>query len=287
MAETIAESRARASAQGGDVTGVREYEVQVAGCSCRVWEKGSGAPLVFLAGLRGAPRWRRFFDRLAEHSKVIVPSLPGFPGAGDGHREFDSIADWVAATLDLIEAAGGSGGDLVAESIGGMLAADVAALSPASVRRLVLMGSWGLYDPADPIASPFEQPASETPDRLVADPAAYDRDLGCDAPESDRAAATDWEVMHYRADEAAARLVWPFGERGLAKRMHRISAPTLVVWGGGDRIIPASYAERFVRGIRGAQSVILEGAGHLVSVDAPEEAARKIMAFLGHSKHGE
>ena len=54
-----------------------------------------------------------------------------------------------------------------------------------------------------------------------------------------------------RALEAAARLLWPIGDRGLAKRLHRITAPTLLLWGSEDRIVPASYAKRFAAGIAG------------------------------------
>ena len=84
-----------------------------------------------------------------------------------------------------------------------------------------------------------------------------------------------------RALEAAARLLWPIGDRGLAKRLHRISAPTLLVWGGEDRIVPASYAKRFAAGVAGEAEVrSIAGAGHLVDLDAPEAAADAVLRFL-------
>ncbi len=82
-----------------------ERSAIVGGHRCRIWEKGEGEPLGFLGGLRGLPRWPGFLDRLAEHRRVIAPSLPGFPGA-TGHDRLDDLADWVTATLDLLEQAG-------------------------------------------------------------------------------------------------------------------------------------------------------------------------------------
>jgi pimeloyl-ACP methyl ester carboxylesterase len=123
----------------------RERSVVVGGERCRVWEKGSGEPLGFLGGVRGLPRWTPFLDRLAERRRVVAPSLPGFPGA-EGHQRLDDVADWVTATLDLLEASGLEGADLVGASVGGLLAAEVAAFSHASLRRLVLIAPFGLFD---------------------------------------------------------------------------------------------------------------------------------------------
>jgi pimeloyl-ACP methyl ester carboxylesterase len=81
--------------------------------------------------------------------------------------------------------------------------------------------------------------------------------------------------------EAAARLLWPLGDRGLAKRLHRIAAPTLLLWGSEDRIVPASYAKRFAEGIAGKAEVrSIPGAGHRLDLDAPDGAAEAVLAFL-------
>ena len=133
-----------------------ERSVTVNDEQCRVWEKGQGSPVFYLAGIAGLPRWTPFLDRLAERHRVVAPSLPGFSGA-TGHDRLDTLLDWISATLDLLEAAGLAGGDLIGASIGGALAAEAAAMAPGLVRRLVLIAPFGLYDRASPPLDPWAQ----------------------------------------------------------------------------------------------------------------------------------
>ena len=93
--------------------------VELDGTQIRIWRKGRGPRIGFLAGFGGLPRWIPFLDRLAEARSVVVPSLPGFPGGGRGHARLDSQLDWVLATRRLLEAAGLHGADLVGSSVGG------------------------------------------------------------------------------------------------------------------------------------------------------------------------
>ena len=254
----------------------RERTVQVNGQPCRVWEKGDGEPLFFLAGLVGLPRWTPVLDLLAKQRRVIAPSLPGFHGSA-GHDVLDSHLDWITATLDLLEAAGLDEGDLMGVSLGGSLAAEVAALSPPRVRRLVLACPFGLFDDREPAADVFAQRPSELDALLCSKPellaALRTRPEGCDEIE--------WQVLGARAAEAAARLLWPLGDTGLARRLHRICARTLLLWGSDDRVLPGSYARRIAAGIAGPVELhTLAGAGHLLDLDAPETVAENVLTFL-------
>ena len=90
------------------------------------------------------------------------------------------------------------------------------------------------------------------------------------------------EPIFWEALEAAARLLWPTGDRGLGKRLHRVRSETLLVWGERDAIVPASYAKKFSNGISGGtQTRILPCAGHFADFDAPDELAAAIEEFLG------
>jgi pimeloyl-ACP methyl ester carboxylesterase len=243
---------------------------------CRLWEKGDGEPLFFLAGIGGLPRWTEALDRLTTHRRVVAPSLPGFPG-GLGHDGLDDHLDWVAATIELLEAAGLDGHDLVGVSVGGTLAAEVAALAGGRVKRLALCGPFGLFDADEPTADPFGQKAGEAPAWLCRDPATFQAHVA--PPEG--ADPVEWPIEQSRANEAAARILWPLGDTGLGKRLHLVRCPTLVLWGAEDRLLPASHAKRIADGIAGPTEVTsIAGAGHLVDLDAPEAFAERVLRFL-------
>ena len=93
--------------------------VDVNGFATRVWRKGTGPKLGFLAGFGGLPRWVPFLDELAKSRTVIVPSLPGFPGGERGHSALDNHLDWVLATHLLLQKAGLDGADLAGSGPGG------------------------------------------------------------------------------------------------------------------------------------------------------------------------
>jgi len=120
------------------------FSVDINGFSSRVWKKGVGPPLGFLAGFGGLPRWIPFLDILARERTVTVPSLPGFPGGARGHTVLDSHLDWVLAVRQLLQKAGLDGADLAGSSVGASFAAETTAIWPGSVRRLVLIAPWGL-----------------------------------------------------------------------------------------------------------------------------------------------
>jgi len=259
------------------VTVVSEKILEGPRASFRVWEKGEGDKLGYLAGLGGATRWTPFLERLSKDRHVVVPSLPGFPGGGS-HDELDDMASWTSATLDVLESCGLVGCDLIGASIGGMLAAEAVCFSPNLVRRLVLIAPLGLYADADPVADVFAVLPSELPGLLCHNAEYlehhYRRPRSCDE--------RDWEMVMNRAAAAAARLLWPIPDRGLGKRLHRLRQPTLIIWGDDDQVVPSDYAPRFAEAVRGPTTVeIVPGAGHLADLDAAEEVARLVLGFLG------
>jgi len=277
VAEAAPARRALDAAAGDAVSAPRERSVRVGGEAVRVLELGEGAPLGVLPTFGGLSRPTPFLERLAAGRRVVAPPLPGFPGGGTGFRRLDDLADWVTATLDLLEASGLDGADLLGHGVGGMLAAEVAAFSRPTVRRLVLVAPLGLFDEREPVADVFARRASEIPALFSTKPAEYAASLACPKGEDE----VEWQIGQVRAMEAAARLLWPTGDRGLAKRLHRISAKTLLLWGGEDRIVPASYAKRFADGLASEAEVrSIPGAGHRVDLDAPEEAAEAVLRFL-------
>ncbi|HZU77091.1 MAG TPA: alpha/beta hydrolase, partial [Dehalococcoidia bacterium] len=88
-------------------------------------------------------------------------------------------------------------------------------------------------------------------------------------------------VARTEALQAAAKFMWPIPDKGLRLRIHRIKAPTLLVWGAQDRLIPPVYGEQFRRLLPNARLVTLDGAGHLVPLEQLTRVVEEISGFLG------
>jgi len=250
--------------------------VDVNGFPARIWRKGSGPTIGFLAGFGGLPRWVPFLDELAKSRTVIVPSLPGFPGGDRGHTVLDTHLDWLLAVRDLLDKARLNGTDLAGSSVGASLALEMAALWPTSVKRLALIAPFGLFEEKDPPTDPWAQRGDAVAGLMCADPAIWTALKS--VPEG--ANSVEWPIEQVRASEAAARIFWPLGNTRLEKRLGLVKAPTLLLWGAQDRIMPRSYANRFSSGIHGRTDVkVIDGAGHLAELDKPAEVAAAVVAF--------
>ena len=264
-----------------------ETYLDVRGRSIRVFDQGANAeggnaagaiPAVFLAGIGGVPTWTRFLETLSATRRVVVPSLPGFPGA-EAFRHLDGFYDWVIDTIEILEALDIAQMDLIGSSVGGALAAEVAAIQGAMVNRLVLIAPFGVFDEAEPSADIWAQvPGPDSiPNLVCADPDNWK--AAWKLPEDGD--PIEWQILHTRAMEAAARFLFPFGDTGITNRLHRITQPTLLTRGAQDRVLPAAYNARFAAGIRGpVRQASIDDAGHLPELDQPDALARQINAFL-------
>ena len=251
--------------------------IDVNGFTTRVWRAGSGPKLGFLAGYGGLPRWVPFLDELAKSRTVIVPSLPGFPGGDRGHSVLDTHLDWLLAVREILEKSDLAGADIAGSSVGASLAAEMAALWPVSVRRLALIAPFGLFMDDDPPTDPWAQRADAVPGLMCADPEIW-KALKA-VPEG--ANSIEWPIEQTRANEAAARIFWPLGNTKIEKRLHLIKAPTLLLWGEQDAIMPKSYAAHFAKRLAGPnETKLIAGAGHLAELDKPAEVAAAILAWV-------
>lgn len=256
---------------------IAESRVTVNGHACRVWRAGSGPRVGFLAGFGGLPRWPAMLERLAERCEVVVPSIPGFPGA-TGHQTCDSHTDWILAIHDLLDGAGLlDGGALAGSGPGASLAAEIAAFWPEKIDRLALIAPWGLFDEAEPMGDPWARHRPALAGFVCADPANWNAQVAL----PDGADPVEWPIEQARALEASARIFWPLGNTGLARRLGRIACPTLLLRGDGDQVIPAGTITRFADDIAGTATVAtIAGAGHLAELDQPDIVAAAIGDFV-------
>jgi pimeloyl-ACP methyl ester carboxylesterase len=77
-----------------------------------------------------------------------------------------------------------------------------------------------------------------------------------------------------------ARFLWPIPDRGISRRLHRITAPTLVLHGECDQFVPPHYADEFVAMIPEASREIVPGAGHMLFAEAFDASLAAVSTFL-------
>ena len=242
------------------------------GSELEVVVTGSGPRVGYLHGFVCEPTGQSFLSALAGHGlEVVAPSLPGFGGTPPAD-DIRGIHDWVWHLSDIIDRSGLAGRPVVASSVGAMLALELASLRPEAFSSLVLIGPLGLWDDDDPVTDPFSTTLGNQRALLTSDPsvtAPFFDDPTDLAPER----AVERTVRRYTARTAAASLVWPLPEFGLAQRIGRVRVPVTLVWGADDRIVSPRYADRFARHLDVRDSIVVDGAGHLAEWDSPAVVA--------------
>jgi len=249
-----------------------------------VLEAGSGAPLLFLHSAGGIPQWDGVLPILSESFRVHAPLLPGF-GQSVGLDAIEDHFDLFFHCFDVMEALGLDRPYVVGESLGGWIGAEMAALRPREVGRLALAAPIGLWRDEAPIPDLFGYTTNELVPFLFHDtmcPAAQQM-LGVGAMLSDKDDRTEAQVEFLlslnRGFRTAAKFLFPIPERGLERRLHRIKAPTLLVWGADDRFVQPSYGRIFAEHIRDSTLHVIPKAGHAIGAEQPEAYGRALVAF--------
>ena len=232
----------------------------------RYIEGGAGEPLVFLHGAGGVTVDDTFLKALAETHHVYAPLLPGY-GDSEEAPELRDMLDITLHTWDVVDALGLRDPVLVGHSMGGMIAAEMAAVQPNDVTRLALIAPAGLWMDDHPIADLFATMPYEMPQLLFHDAAAGAAILTAGRNVEDPNFLQTYLVQNARQLGMAGRILFPIPDRGLAQRLYRIKAKTVIVWGDSDRLIPPVYAHPFRKGIAGAELVSIPEAGHMVILE--------------------
>ncbi|WP_332770897.1 alpha/beta fold hydrolase [Phenylobacterium sp.] len=240
--------------------------VQTRHVPVRYLEGGSGPDLVFLHGAGGVTAEDPFLGALARTHHVYAPLIPGY-GDSEECPEIRDMLDFTLHSWDVVEALGLKDPILVGHSMGGMIAAEMAAVAPNDVSRLALICPAGLWDDAHPIADLFSLMPYEMPQMLFHDAEAGAAMLTAGRDVEDPNFLQTYLVTNARQLGMAGRILFPIPERGLSQRLYRIRARTVVVWGDSDRLIPPFYAHGFKKAITGAELVSIPEAGHMVILE--------------------
>jgi pimeloyl-ACP methyl ester carboxylesterase len=229
--------------------------------------------IVYLPGIAGHPADSPALEALgAAGWDVVVPVVPGLDGRS-GFEVPDDYLGWLVTVWDALDATEALPCPVVGASLGGMLAADLAILRPEAVTMLVLLAPFGIFDPANPGLDVYALPAAERMGHLFA--------KGVPEPYVERFAELgddDGPVARYLSDAAAASLLWPLGDRGHERRLHRIGCPVLVLWGELDELLPVPVSAAWAAG--GLPVEVVAGAGHLMEWDEPDDVTARVADFL-------
>lgn len=226
---------------------------------------GHGGPaVVLLHGLSGSGRWwRRNVPGLAAEFRLLIPDVIGF-GRSRCPGRMPSFAELADILCRWLRHLGHERVHLVGHSMGGEIAVHLAVRYPALVQRLVLAAPAGIPRPLTPRQA-VRSAAQLVPPRVWGDPWFFPVILG------DALAAGPRTILqalgHILRDDVRPLL-------------DRIQAPTLVVWGERDTLVPVEQATEFRDRIPNARLALLRGAAHNVMVDRPQAFNTLVARFL-------
>jgi len=244
------------------------------GLEARCYRSGAGQPLLFLHHLAGLVGWQPSLEKLSERFDVIAPYQPGWGPAKDDLTTVDNGLDLVLFNLDLLAALGVERANVAGIGVGAWIAAELAALAPQRVNRLVLVNPLGIWREEQPGEDPFAQAPGRGSAVLFANPDRREELLMAGRSRIDVFVE---EQLNLRA---GAKFLWPIPDTGIECRLRRIKAPTLIVTGGKDRVVPRYYGELWRSAIAGSKLIDVPEAGHVFDLEQPEEFARLVTGFV-------
>jgi pimeloyl-ACP methyl ester carboxylesterase len=239
--------------------------------------RGKGPPLLLLYGEEALELDAPFLSDLAQQYEVIIPSPPGF-GRSERPDWVTNPDDIAYIYLDLIDELGLCRMPVIGCSLGGWIAAEMATKNDSFISALVLVDPYGIK-----IGKPTDRDIADVwllhPDEVAAlkwhDVAKGKRDFP--------SMSEDKLTVVARNMESFARFCWdPYMHNPRLKhRLHRIKAPTLLIWGEQDGIVTPRYGQAYRDLIPGASMAVIPQAGHLPHIEQPEVFMKELCRFLG------
>ena len=229
--------------------------------------------------------WDIWSSKLEEHYRVIRLDLPGFGLTGPSPVHDYSEQNDVSTLSHFVDKLGLSSFSLMGHSMGGKMAWGLAALMPERVEALVLMAPDGYPQIKDIGKKPYEMPAIMgvmkfcLPKILVRksiEPAFFDASVLSDS-------LVDRYYDMLRAPGVRAAILDRANQTiytDPVPRLKKITAPTLLIWGEADQMIPSSNAKSYSEVLSKSQTVLLPRLGHLLQEEQPEKALEKVVEFL-------
>ena len=256
--------------------------------------KTDPTPLVLLHGTASSLHtWQGWAGELRARKRVITFDLPGFgltgPLTGQYPRDDYRVDTLAGFTLDFLDALHVRRFAIGGNSLGGEVAWRVAAAAPARVDRLILVDATGyVFEPTHmPLGFqvtriPVFSRVAEylTPRALVEDSV---KDVFAD-PSRVTTALVDryYELLLREGNRRALNIRMQEIDTDLApQRIRTLKLPTLILWGGQDRLVPPVNAQHFQQDIAGSRLVVLPGLGHVPQEEDAQASVAPVREFLG------
>jgi pimeloyl-ACP methyl ester carboxylesterase len=251
--------------------------VQVFGQTIKYYDLGDGPPLLLIHGLGAdADVWAFCLEPLSQRYRVIAPDLLGF-----GRSSKPLISYRVPTFIEVLDrflrALAVPRVSLVGNSMGGWISGWFAIEFPERVHKLVLNDAIGI------VAGAVEIPVDLRPSSLqnmqeVMEFMFYDKAFA-----TDELVEMAYELHLERNDgpTIASVLEATYQRQDyLDDQLHRLKAPTLLIWGDSDRVSPLSMAENYRRLIPNTRLEVIAQCGHIPALEKPQELVQHVLQFL-------
>jgi len=258
-------------------TAFTEEMIDVGGTHIQMLKGGSGEPLVVLHGAGGNSGWLNYVNVLSDKYTVYLPSHPGY-GKSERPDWLETMADLASFYTWFLEEQGLEGSRAIGFSMGGWLAAEIAASCRHAFSKLMLVDAAGIQPQQGEIADIFIISPAQVAELLFHDPKQapeYESIYGGDpTPEQTDIAEGNREM--------SVRLCWkPYMyDPRLPGLLARVNIPTRILWGGNDRLIPLECGHMFNQAIPGSDLVIIDNCGHVPQMEKTEEFVKAAVEFL-------
>ena len=258
---------------------VRTIPIRHRNFEAKVEIAGDGPPLVYLHAA-GGPIWDDFVEGLTERFTVYAPH---HPGTGDTLREsiyqVDTLWDLVLIYDEIFDALKLSSVPVVGTSFGGMMACELAAHRPDCISKIVLLDPIGLWRDDAPVAPYMLMPPAKLLATLHKHLDSEPVRKAIKMPDDPKEAAMVVADLVW-ALGATGKFVWPIPDKGLKKRIHRIKAEALIIWGEDDALISSVYAKEFAQRIANSRVEIIKDCGHVPQVERLDIVKPMVASFL-------